>query len=135
MSLTEDSKEYTTINTHNGLYRYLRVPLVIACAPAKFQKAIDQVLLDLKGVGAYMDDIIVTGATREQHLLNLDAELNRFEEQGIRLRRDKCHFLQPSVEYLGHRIDKDGVHVSETKVEAIRNCPQPENVIQLQSFL
>ena len=119
MPLTEDSQEYTTINTHKGLYRYLQMPFGIACAPAKFQKAIDQVLLGLKGVGAYMNDIIVTGATREQHLLNLEAVLNCFEEQGIRLRQDKCHFLQPSVEFLGHRIGKDGVHVSETKVEAI----------------
>ena len=135
MPLTENSKEYTKINTHKGLYRYLRMPFGIACAPAKFQKAIDQGLLGLKGVGAYMDDIIVTGATRVPHLLNLEAVLNRFEEQGIRLRADNCHFLQPSVEFLSHRIDKDGVHVSETKVEAIRNCPQPENVIRLQSFL
>ena len=50
MPLRDESKEYNTINTHKGLYRYLRMPFGIACAPAKFQKASDQVLLGLKGV-------------------------------------------------------------------------------------
>lgn len=121
MPLTDNSKEYTTINTHKGPYRYLQMPFGLNCAPVKFQKTIDQILQGLQGVRAYMDDIVVTGSTVEQHLQNLKALLSRLD--GIHLQRDKCHFLQSSVEFLGHQIDKDGVHVSETKVAAIQNCP------------
>ena len=83
MPLTEESKNYTTITTHKGLFRYTRMPFGIACAPAKFQRAIEQVLQGLNGVGAYMDDLIVTLATPEQHLQNLEAVLCRLVEHGM----------------------------------------------------
>ena len=43
--------------------------------------------------------------------------------------------MQPTVEYLGYRIDAHGLHAIEKKVEAIRNAPAPENQQQLRSFL
>ena len=43
--------------------------------------------------------------------------------------------MQPSVEYLGYRIDAQGLHAIEKKVEPIRNAPAPENQHQLRSFL
>ena len=43
--------------------------------------------------------------------------------------------MQPTVEYLGYRIDAQGLHAIKKKVEAIRNAPAPENQQQLRSFL
>ena len=57
------------------------------------------------------------------------------KEAGLRLKREKCKFMQPSVEYLGYRVDMHGLHAIEKKVEAIRNAPPPENQQQLRSFL
>ena len=135
MRLDKESQEYTTINTHKGLYRYTRVPFGISSAPAKFQRAMEQILHDLKGVGVFIDDLLITGNSVEDHMRNLNAVLTRLREYGLRLRQDKCRFLQPSVEFLGQRIDNKGVHVSQAKVDSILQCPPPENVAQLQSFL
>lgn len=44
-------------------------------------------------------------------------------------------FMQDSVDYLGHRIDAQGVRTSPSKVEAITKAPGPNNVTELQSFL
>ena len=41
----------------------------------------------------------------------------------------------PSVSFLGHRIDADGVHPLPDKVDAIKNAPTPQNVRQLKSYL
>ena len=57
------------------------------------------------------------------------------ESAGLRLKLSKCKFMQPTVEYLGYRIDAQGLHPIEKKVEAIRNAPAPENRHQLRSFL
>lgn len=43
--------------------------------------------------------------------------------------------MQERVECLGHLIDREGLHPTETKVAAIQNAPQPTNSTELQSFL
>jgi hypothetical protein len=57
--LDDDSKQYVTINTHLGLYRYTRLPFGVAASPAIFQKTMDVVLNGLQGVGGILDDLII----------------------------------------------------------------------------
>ena len=133
--LDDSSKKYTTINTHKGLYQYTRLPFGIASAPAIFQKTMDTILQGLPHVCCYLDDILVTGPNDQQHLATLESVFTRLETHGLRLKGDKCSFLKSSVEYLGHRIDAQGIHTLPSKLEAIQKAPQPENVTQLRSFL
>ena len=53
----------------------------------------------------------------------------------IQLRKEKCQFLQESVEYVGHHLDAQGVHTSEGKVKAILGAPASRNEAELHSFL
>lgn len=135
MELEEDSKPYLTINTTRGLYQYQRLPYGVASAPAIWQRAMDQVLQGITGVQCYLDDIIVTGKSQEEHLKALDTVLQRLEEYGLKANKEKCKFLKDSVEYLGHVISAEGLHQSPKKVKAIAELPAPENVGQLRSFL
>jgi len=135
MPLHEDCQQYTTINTHQGLYRYTRLPFGIASAPAIFQRAMDTILQGLPHVMCYIDDILITGATEKEHLQNLEAVLRRLKHEGIILKKSKCSFLQTSVEYLGHCIDGEGLHTTDKKVKAVQQAPRPSNPQQLQSFL
>ena len=75
MELEEPAQKLAVINTHKGLYRFKRLPFGIASAPAKFQKIVDTVLRGIPGVICYLDDILITGATEEEHLHNLDQVL------------------------------------------------------------
>ena len=65
----------------------------------------DTILHDIPGVICYIDDILVTGKTKEDHLRNLGEVFQCLEKHGFRLKREKCIFLQESVEYLGYWID------------------------------
>ena len=69
------------------------------------------------------------------HGSHLEEVLRRLQEKGIYLRHDKCHFIQPSVRYLGHYIDAKGIHTSAKKVKAIEDAPVPQNLNELRSFL
>ena len=53
----------------------------------------------------------------------------------MHLRKDKCAFLLPQVEYLGHLISQSGLHPTKEKVRAIVEAPALQNVSQLKSFL
>ena len=135
MEVEEESKTYLTVNTHRGLYQYQRLPYGVASAPAVWQRAMDQVLQGIPGVQCYLDDIIVTGRTREEHLKAIDKVLERLEEHGLKGNSEKCKFLQNSVEYLGHVITAEGLHQSPKKVQAMAGFSSPQNVGQLRSFL
>ena len=52
----------------------------------------------------------------------------------LRLRKDKCVFLAPSVVYLGHRIDEQGLHPVAEKLQALQEAPRPTNVSELKSY-
>ena len=100
-----------------------------------FQRYMDTLLQGLKGVSDYIDDILISSTTTEEHLEILSKVLQRLQGAGLRLNRAKCFFLRPSLEYLGHRIDKDGIHPTQDKVKAIREAPQAKNLTELRSFL
>ncbi len=53
-------------------------------------------------VAIYLDDILIKGMDTADHLENLGAVLQRLEDAGLRLKREKCVFLQDDIEYLGH---------------------------------
>ena len=95
----------------------------------------DTVLQGLPKTICYLDDILVSGATKEEHIHNLEMVLQRLEQYNIRAKKEKCAFLCDAVEYLGHRIDADGLHTLSSKVKAIQDAPQPQNVQELRSFL
>ena len=133
--LDEESSELVTLNTHLGLYCYSQLPFGVASAPAIFQGTMDQLLNGLTGVRFYLDDIIITGKSTEEHLNHLPRLLEWLQDKGFRLKKDKCHFLQSSVEYLGHVIDTNGLHTTPTKQQAIAEARAPTNTSELCSFL
>lgn len=135
MEVEEGHQHLLTITTHKGLYRYRRLPFGVNSAPAIFQRTMEQILQGIPGVAVFMDDIELTGSTTEEHLDRLNQVLQRLEEYGLRLKKSKCEFLKDSVEYLGHIIDKDGLHPVPGKVKAITEAPQPTNVSELRSYL
>jgi hypothetical protein len=56
-------------------------------------------------------------------------------EKRLYAKLDKCEFLLEEVQFLGHVINKDGVVVDPTKVEAVLKWEMPTNVTQIQNLL
>ena len=95
----------------------------------------DTVLQGIPHVICYIDDILVTGVNNGEHLSTLATVLQRLQQYGFRMKRTKCEFLKPSIEYLGHLIDDEGLHALPSKMEAIVQAPQPHNLAEFRSFL
>ena len=130
-----DYRKYTTINTPIGLFQYIRLPFGVSSAPAIYQRVMDNMLKSIPGVCVYLDDVLISGSTEQEHLDRLNRVLALMAERGFRAAKEKCAFQQCEVSYLGHMIDKNGLHPLKNKVEAIVNAPAPTNTTELKSFL
>ena len=69
----------------------------------------NQLTSDLTGVAVYLDDILISGTTAEDHLNNLRQLLKRLNDKEFRCRIKKCVFAEDSVTYLGHTISPNGI--------------------------
>jgi len=134
-NLDETSMGYVTINTHKGLYRYKRLPYGVASAPAIFQKVMESILQGIPNVAVYIDDLLVTGKTDQEHLSTLKQVFERLKQHGLRIKRSKCAFMCLSVEYLGHIVSEKGLQPTPDKVKAIMGAPKPKNLTELRAYL
>jgi transposase InsO family protein len=135
VELAEESKQCVVLNTHKGLFRYNRLTYGIASAPAIFQNVMESLLAGITHTGVYLDDLIITGRTEEEHDKNVNEVLYRLNKANLRLKLQKCEFSQEEVRYLGHKISATGISPLPEKVRALVNAPAPENVSELKSFL
>ena len=69
------------------------------------------------------------------HVRNLEKVLHWLQTAGMCLKCNKCHFMLPKVEYLGHVILHHGLQSTAEKVHPIKDAPPPTNLHQLKSFL
>ncbi|XP_041376823.1 uncharacterized protein K02A2.6-like [Gigantopelta aegis] len=135
MEVDEKSRDLLTVNTEKGLYRFNRLVYGIASAPAIWQRAMDTVFQGLSGVKCIIDDMIITGRSDEEHLQNLENVLQRLEKYNLRIKLEKCEFFKDRISFCGHEIDMEGLHKTQSKIEAVVKAPKPENVSQLRTFL
>ena len=135
LELDAEAKKLCVINTPFGLFSYNRMCFGLASSPAQFQRCMDTMTADLPGVAAYLDNLIITGKTTEEHWANLERLFSRLQEYGFRIRKEKCEFFQEAVEYLGYRIDKEGKNPSSSAIEAIEKLPVPQNLQEVKAFL
>ena len=68
LEFEEESQELMTINTHKGLYWYKHLPFGFASAPAIFQGTIEGTLQGIPMVSLYLNDILFSGKTQQEHL-------------------------------------------------------------------
>ena len=130
-----DDQNYIVINTYRGLFRYNRLPYGISSALGIFQHTMETLLQGIANVVVYLDDILITGPTDDEHLKTVEEVLTRMEQTGLHLKKSKCVLMADSVTYLGHRIDANGLHPVKKKLEAVQRAPKPCNVSELKSYM
>lgn len=90
---------------------------------------------DLNVVNVYLDNLLVTGKTEQEHLQKLQKVLQRLQESGLRVKKSKCEFGKKQIEYSGHVLNSQGIHPSLDKVKVINDAPAPTCVKELRDFL
>ncbi|XP_054746058.1 uncharacterized protein K02A2.6-like [Anastrepha obliqua] len=111
--VTAESAKLLTINTHMGLFTFIRLAPGIKSAPGAFQQIMDTIFAGIDDTVAYIDDIIIGGATLEKHVKNLHKVAQQLQKYKFRVQFDKCKFFAAQILAL----------------------PEPKNVSEVRAFL
>ncbi|XP_030849603.1 uncharacterized protein K02A2.6-like [Strongylocentrotus purpuratus] len=135
LELDPESRKLTTFVTHCGLYRYKRLLFGVNAAPEIYQHEIHKVLQGLPGVANISDDIIIHGATQEEHDERLRQTLTRLKDAGLTANAEKCLFGVSELVFMGHKLTKDGINPTKAKIEAVANACEPKNASEVHPKL
>jgi hypothetical protein len=134
--LSEEASDMCTIVTEFGKYKYKRLPMGVSCSPDIFQAKIYDLLGDIEGIRAYIDDILVIKkGTFEEHLQQLNEVLRRCQKANIKLNAEKCSFGLNEIDYLGYIVTPEGVKPNPKKIQAIQNIAPPTTVTEVRRLI
>ncbi|XP_041673748.1 uncharacterized protein LOC121529819 [Drosophila eugracilis] len=135
--MDEDSKQYTAFTVPGrGLFQWKVMPFGLTTAPATFQRALDTIIgPEMEPFAfAYLDDIVVIGRNKREHLEKLQEVFRRLQAN-LKINAEKCHFFQKELRYLGHIVTDQEIQTDPDKVAAIRELPTPGTTKEVHSFL
>ena len=134
--MDERDVEKTAVQTPIGLVEFLYMPFGLKCAAQSWQRFIDSVLFKYSEfVFCYVDDIIIFSPNLEEHQVHLEKVFNVLNMYGLKINVNKSQLCKNEVSYLGHKVNKEGIHPTAEKIEAILEIPVPTTIKQLKSFL
>ena len=112
-------------------------PFEISTAPGEYQARMAHKVLEgyyLNVAVVYIDDAVIYGKNEASFLQILDMVLDRMTKFNVRLKPSKCSFGMTSVEFLGHIFD-EYAHLSDKRVQGIKDLPIPTSVSAVRSFV
>nr|GEW28419.1 reverse transcriptase domain-containing protein [Tanacetum cinerariifolium] len=123
--------------TRYGHFEFQVMPFELTNAPAMFMDLMNRVCkpyLD-KFVIVFIDDILVYSKDKKEHGKHLKIILELLKKERLYAKFSKCDFLLDSIQFLVHVIDRNGVHVDPTKIEAIKNWTALTMQTEVRRFL
>ncbi|GJV03764.1 putative reverse transcriptase domain-containing protein [Tanacetum coccineum] len=127
----------TAFRTRYGHYEFQVMPFGLTNAPVVFMVMMNRVCrpyLD-KFVIMFIDDILIYFKTKEEHDAHLRLILELLKKEELYAKFSKCDFWLSKVQFLGHVIDSEGIHVDPVKIESIKDWESPKTQTEIHQFL
>ncbi|XP_065318831.1 uncharacterized protein LOC135926829 [Gordionus sp. m RMFG-2023] len=96
--LKEEIRKLLTITTPKGLFAFCRLPFGLSVSASIFQRTMASVFQGLEGVFYYMDDVLITGVTPEQHNQRLEEVFKRKQDKGLKASKEKSVNFEWKIE-------------------------------------
>nr|GFA22210.1 putative reverse transcriptase domain-containing protein [Tanacetum cinerariifolium] len=88
-----------------------------------------------KFVIVFIDDILIYLKDKKGHEEHLKAILELLKKEELYAKFSKCEFWIPKVQFLGHVIDSQGIHVDPAKIEFVKDWASPKSPTEIRHFL
>ncbi|GJU06561.1 putative reverse transcriptase domain-containing protein [Tanacetum coccineum] len=137
LRVREEDIPKTAFRTRYGHYEFQVMPFGLTNAPAVFMDLMNRVCkpyLD-KFVIVFIDDILIYSKNKQEHEEHLKIILELLKKEELYAKFSKCEFWIPKVQFLGHVIDSEGIHVDPAKIESIKDWASPKSPTEIRQFL
>ncbi|GKE27511.1 putative reverse transcriptase domain-containing protein [Tanacetum coccineum] len=127
----------TAFKTRYGHYEFQVMPFGLTNAPAVFMDLMNRVCkpyLD-KFVIVSIDDILIYSKNKKEHEEHLRTILELLKKEELYAKFSKREFWIPKVQFLGHVINSEGIHVDPAKIESIKDWVSPKSPTEIRQFL
>nr|GFB01574.1 putative reverse transcriptase domain-containing protein [Tanacetum cinerariifolium] len=137
LRVREEDIPKTAFRIRYGHYEFQDMPFGLTNAPAVFMDLMNRVCkpyLD-KFVIVFIDDILIYSKDEKEHKEHLKAILELLKKEELYAKIFKCEFWIPNVQFLGHVIDSQGIHVDPAKIESVKDWAPPKSPTEIRQFL
>jgi transposase InsO family protein len=130
-------REKTAFSTPFGQFEQKRLGFGLTNGPSAYCRLVDEVLRNIPSSVAvgFLDDAVIHSSDFETHLEHLKLTLSAYRDAGLKLSPDKCVFFADSIDYLGHRLDANGIRPMKSHIEVITKWPVPKLKTEARAFL
>ena len=138
VEIHEDTRPYLAFYDEcKGFLTYGRMPFGLTGAPTCFNDMTARELGDLKDslFQLFVDDGGMAGEEFKQHITDLRKLLDRIRERKLSLSASKTELFMTEAVFAGATVGPDGIKPDLTKLTAIVDWEQPEDLNALESFL
>nr|GEZ81515.1 putative reverse transcriptase domain-containing protein [Tanacetum cinerariifolium] len=127
----------TAFRTRYGHFEFTVMPFGMTNAPTVFMDLMNRVCkpyLD-KFVIVFIDDILIYSRSEEEHEAHLKTISDLLKKEKLYAKFSKCEFWLKEVQFLGHMVNREGIHADPSKVESEKNWKTHESPIEIRLFL
>ncbi|GJU95464.1 putative reverse transcriptase domain-containing protein [Tanacetum coccineum] len=127
----------TAFRTRYGHYEFQVMPFGLTNAPTVFIDLMNRVCkpyLD-KFVIVFIDDILIYSKSKKEHEEHLKQILKLLKQEKLYAKFSKYEFWISRVQFVGHVIDCQGIHVDPAKIESIKDWASPKTPTEIRQFL
>lgn len=137
VELEENCRYLTAFSALNNHYEFRMLPFGLQSSGVGWLYAIHRVLQKFinRHLFVYVDDVCLWGYNERDHIKLIKRVLKQLIKDNIKLKPEKCKFLQNNIRYLGYKISEKGLEVDDRKTVCIEKYPVPTNLKELQRFI
>ena len=115
-SIEEKYKHKTCFSTPFVNFQFRMIAQGLSGTPATFQNGMNFLLGDIDNVSVYLDDILIYNKTLKEHLSTVDMVLKTLQGTGLAISVNKSVFVYKEIEYLGFKIDRNGITSTDKNI-------------------
>ncbi|KAF5768290.1 putative nucleotidyltransferase, Ribonuclease H [Helianthus annuus] len=137
LRIQEEDIPKTAFRTRYGHCEFVVMPFGLTNAPAVFMDLMNRVckpFLD-RFVIVFIDDVLIYSKSKVEHAQHLHLILELLQGNQLYAKFSKCEFWLEEVQFLGHIVNGQGIHVDPAKIEAVKSWITPKNPSEVRSFL